>query len=88
MALYALAAATPPWALALLVLSKRLHSLFVLRLFNDCWTMAAAWGALLLLCRGRWTAAIVTFSAAVATKMNVLLMAPPVLAVCLMVSPG
>lgn len=46
-----------------------------------------------LLCAGllagrRWRASLVMYSAAVSVKMNVLLMAPPVLVVMLKVSPG
>lgn len=85
MAVYISAQATPPWALSLLTLSKRIHSIYVLRLFNDCWATAGAYAALLLLCRSHWALAIIAFSAAVSIKMNVLLMAPSVLVICLLV---
>ncbi|GMH32259.1 hypothetical protein BSKO_00093 [Bryopsis sp. KO-2023] len=74
----------PPWALVMLTLSKRIHSIFLLRLFNDCIAMLVANVAILLLLCTRVTSSIVVFSMAVSIKMNVLLMAPPVLAIVLM----
>jgi alpha-1,3-mannosyltransferase len=73
----------PPWALCLLCLSKRMHSIFVLRLFNDCFAMFFAHAGTALLLRRRWRAAVLAFSAGVSVKMNVLLMAPSVLLVLL-----
>lgn len=68
----------PPAALPLLCLSKRLHSIYLLRCFNDGLQALAAAVATLLLTRGAWTAAVVAFSAAVSIKMSALLAAPPV----------
>lgn len=156
MALHIRAAVLPPWALGLLCGSRRLHSIYVLRLFNDCWAMLAAYAATLALqvgpgmgrrccggtgglcatehayCRStadwgaqeparvhraharpqagppnslsaasfptqphhlphstaqgrRWVLAVVLYSLAVSVKMNVLLMAPGVLAVLIKV---
>ncbi|KAK7259350.1 hypothetical protein RIF29_24955 [Crotalaria pallida] len=69
----------PWWALCLLSLSKRAHSIFVLRLFNDCVAMMLLHAALLLLMNRRWNLGLIVFSGAVSIKMNVLLYAPPLL---------
>jgi len=69
----------PPAALVLLCLSKRVHSIFVLRLFNDGVAMLLAYVAVLLFAHGRWRFGCVWYSAAVSIKMNVLLFAPGLL---------
>jgi alpha-1,3-mannosyltransferase len=38
-AIYWLAGGMPNYAILPLILSKRLHSIYVLRLFNDCWAV-------------------------------------------------
>ncbi|OVA14859.1 Glycosyltransferase [Macleaya cordata] len=67
----------PWWALSLLCLSKRVHSIFVLRLFNDCFAMTLLHAAVALLLHQKWHLGLIIFSGAVSIKMNVLLYAPP-----------
>ncbi|KAG5514250.1 hypothetical protein RHGRI_035601 [Rhododendron griersonianum] len=69
----------PWWALSLLCLSKRVHSIFVLRLFNDCFAMTLLHAALCSFLYQKWHLGLVIFSGAVSVKMNVLLYAPPLL---------
>ncbi|CBI36829.3 dol-P-Man:Man(5)GlcNAc(2)-PP-Dol alpha-1,3-mannosyltransferase isoform X1 [Vitis vinifera] len=69
----------PWWALSLLCLSKRVHSIFVLRLFNDCFAVTLLHAALASLLFQRWHLGLIIFSGAVSIKMNVLLYAPPLL---------
>ncbi|KAI7983081.1 Dol-P-Man:Man(5)GlcNAc(2)-PP-Dol alpha-1,3-mannosyltransferase [Camellia lanceoleosa] len=69
----------PWWALSLLCLSKRVHSIFVLRLFNDCFATTLFHAALAVLLNQKWHLGLIIFSGAVSIKMNVLLYAPPLL---------
>nr|XP_043610599.1 dol-P-Man:Man(5)GlcNAc(2)-PP-Dol alpha-1,3-mannosyltransferase [Erigeron canadensis] len=69
----------PWWALTLLSLSKRVHSIFVLRLFNDCFAMTLLHASLVPLLYQKWHFSLIMFSLAVSVKMNVLLYAPPLL---------
>lgn len=66
----------PPYLLPLLVLSKRLHSIFLLRLFNDCWAVLGLWGSIWCLQRGHWKGGLMIWSFGVAVKMTVLVAAP------------
>ncbi|KAM7521493.1 hypothetical protein LguiA_011395 [Lonicera macranthoides] len=69
----------PWWALSLLCLSKRIHSIFVLRLFNDCLAMTLLHASLISLLYQKWNLGLIIFSGAVSIKMNVLLYAPTLL---------
>lgn len=86
MQLYITSHAVPPWTLVLLCLSKRVKSIFLLRMFNDGVTTLLVNIALLLLIRWKWRWSLLTFSAALSVKMNVLLLAPPVAVILLQVS--
>ncbi|KAJ2789573.1 dolichyl-P-Man:Man(5)GlcNAc(2)-PP-dolichol alpha-1,3-mannosyltransferase [Coemansia linderi] len=70
-------ARVPPVLAGLLVLSRRLHSIYVLRLFNDCVAMVFAYIAVLAMCDRRWMRwSGLLLSAGIAVKMNVVLMLP------------
>jgi alpha-1,3-mannosyltransferase len=79
-----------------LFISKRIRSLYVLRLFNDCWAMLFLMVALTLIAgvplrHGRrarhWMLGCFFYSFAVSIKMNVLLFAPGMLYVMLRTQP-
>ncbi|KAJ2890727.1 dolichyl-P-Man:Man(5)GlcNAc(2)-PP-dolichol alpha-1,3-mannosyltransferase, partial [Coemansia aciculifera] len=70
-------ARVPPALVGLLVISRRMHSIYVLRLFNDCATMVFAYTAVFAMCDRRWIKwSGLLLSAGVAIKMNVVLMLP------------
>lgn len=59
--------------------SYRIHSIFVLRLFNDPVVMTLLFAAVNLFMDGSWTLGCAIYSLAVSVKMNVLLFAPGLL---------
>ncbi|KAF7662721.1 hypothetical protein LDENG_00227580 [Lucifuga dentata] len=63
--------------------SYRIHSIFVLRLFNDPVAMMLLFGAINLFLDGYWTLGCGLYSLAVSVKMNVLLFAPGLLFILL-----
>ncbi|KAN0062434.1 dolichyl-P-Man:Man(5)GlcNAc(2)-PP-dolichol alpha-1,3-mannosyltransferase [Thecaphora frezii] len=69
-------AGAPPICLLPLVLSKRIHSIFLLRMFNDPLALLLAYAAFGLCCAKRWNTASVFLALAVGVKMNVLLFLP------------
>ncbi|CBH15709.1 alpha-1,3-mannosyltransferase, putative [Trypanosoma brucei gambiense DAL972] len=63
-----------------LLLSKRIRSLFMFRLFNDCWAMFLVYLSVICFARGRrWTVGCLLYSMAVSVKMNIFLFAPGLL---------
>ena len=70
LAVYVEGRLVPPWALPLLVLSKRLHSIFLLRLFNDGVAMFFAFASVLLAQKDRLHLATLALSAAACIAGN------------------
>lgn len=66
----------PPWLLVPLVLSKRLHSIFLLRLFNDCWAAFFFWLSVYGATRQLWSVMVVSWTIALGVKMTMLLPLP------------
>ena len=69
--------------LVLLCLSKRVHSIFVLRLFNDSVAMLLLYVSVWMFITSRWNFGCFIFSLAVSIKMNILLFAPGLLMILL-----
>ncbi|KAK6335401.1 dolichyl-P-Man:Man(5)GlcNAc(2)-PP-dolichol alpha-1,3-mannosyltransferase [Orbilia brochopaga] len=70
------AAKAPPWIMVLLVLSKRLHSIYLLRFFNDCFSTLLIFGAMYMLQKWQYTLSAVLCSLSIGVKMSSLLYLP------------
>lgn len=71
-------AKVPPYVFPMLILSKRLHSIFVLRLFNDCFAVFFFFAAIYCFQRRLFTAGSMLYSAGLGVKMSLLLALPAV----------
>lgn len=68
----------PLWSIVLLLCSRRVMSLFVLRLFNDGIQSLFMYLSIILFATNRWSSGCLVYSASVSVKMNALLYAPAV----------
>ncbi len=66
----------PAWFCALLLFSKRIHSIYMLRMFNDCIAVLFGYIAVSFFLSKHWRVGSVFYSLAVSVKMNMLLFAP------------
>ncbi|KAF2789565.1 glycosyltransferase family 58 protein [Melanomma pulvis-pyrius CBS 109.77] len=69
-------AKVPPYVFPLLILSKRLHSIFVLRLFNDCFAVLGLFSAIYAYQRNQWHLGTFLFTTGLNVKMTLLLPLP------------
>ena len=67
----------------LLILSKRIHSIFILRMFNDCIAVWIGYISILCFMKYKWRIGCLFYSLSVSIKMNMLLYAPGLLLVLL-----
>ncbi|KAI1276116.1 glycosyltransferase [Xylaria sp. FL0933] len=68
----------PPYVFPLLILSKRLHSIFALRCFNDCFAVFFLWLTICLFQKRAWTLGSVVYTWGLGVKMSLLLVLPAV----------
>ncbi|KAI4115775.1 MAG: hypothetical protein LQ338_007812, partial [Usnochroma carphineum] len=80
-------AKAPPYIFPLLILSKRLHSIFLLRLFNDCFAIGFLFITIYAYQHRIWTVGSVAYSFGVGTKMSLLLAGPAVGVILLQALP-
>jgi len=71
-------AQAPPYLFPLLILSKRLHSVYVLRLFNDGVAALTMWTTIFLFQKGYPLAGVIAWTSGVSIKMSLLLLAPAI----------
>ncbi|KAJ5656370.1 hypothetical protein N7507_008320 [Penicillium longicatenatum] len=74
----------PPYLFPLLVLSKRLHSIFMLRMFNDGVAAFAMWLSIWLFMKRQWTLGVVAWTLGVGVKMTLVLFAPAIAVITLL----
>ncbi|XP_053315317.1 dol-P-Man:Man(5)GlcNAc(2)-PP-Dol alpha-1,3-mannosyltransferase [Spea bombifrons] len=78
--IYAVTKKVPPYVFFFMCCaSYRVHSIFLLRLFNDPVAMAILFFSINLLLQDRWNWGCFFYSLAVSVKMNILLLAPGLL---------
>ncbi|KAM0265141.1 hypothetical protein ACHAQJ_000294 [Trichoderma viride] len=71
-------AKVPPYIFPLLILSKRLHSVFVLRCFNDCFAAFFLWLSIYCFQSRAWTVGALAYTIGLGVKMSLLLVLPAV----------
>ncbi|ORY62895.1 Dolichyl-P-Man:Man(5)GlcNAc(2)-PP-dolichyl mannosyltransferase [Pseudomassariella vexata] len=71
-------AKVPPYVFPLLIASKRLHSIFVLRCFNDCFAVFFLWLAIYCFQYRAWTLGSIAYIWGLGIKMSLLLVLPAV----------
>ncbi|KAJ2998231.1 hypothetical protein NUW58_g380 [Xylaria curta] len=71
-------AKVPPYVFPLLILSKRLHSIFVLRCFNDCFAVFSLWVTIYMFQKRAWTLGTGAYAWGLGIKMSLLLVLPTV----------
>jgi alpha-1,3-mannosyltransferase len=68
----------PPYVFPMLILSKRMHSIFVLRLFNDCFAVFFFFVAIYCYQKRWWVVGSTIYSIGLGVKMSLLLALPSV----------